>query len=75
MKCLKHLKNLVQTEWLPKPGMDPFLYQYKCPKCKYAVYETHRRQERCDEIKKRGPDGSGDRPKVPDVPAGEVAGR
>jgi hypothetical protein len=56
MKCPKHGEALLQTDWLPKPGQDPFLYQYKCPKCEYAVYETHRRQERREEISGRVPD-------------------
>jgi len=75
MKCPKHLENLVQTEWLPKPGMDPFLYKYKCPKCGYTVYEIHKRQERRDEIHGQGRDGYRNSPKVPDVPAGEVGRR
>jgi predicted RNA-binding Zn-ribbon protein involved in translation (DUF1610 family) len=50
MICLKCLESMKRTGWTPNPGIDPYLVQFKCPKCGLVQYAPEGKRVRVQGI-------------------------
>lgn len=70
VSCPRHGERLRRTDWWPPVGLDPRNVQFKCPKCKYSVYDPQRTQDEIQEHISAKTRPRRDCKAVPDVPAG-----